>query len=112
MRELRKEDYRAFQPFKIGVCIDCKGLYLKQTWNKRCGNCSYGSSRTMKALLTEQQLLELLDLQKAMIKYNQDKVNKMEAEELAAEKKETDELREEVRKKYETAVLGNKTKHG
>lgn len=111
MRQCKKEDYRC-APYKKGKCEKCRKIFLRQSWNKYCVNCSYGNiaKRKMRALLTEEQALDLLDIQHKMMDVNQAIVDKMDADELAREKQELEELRTRVYQKYFNEIIGKNEK--
>ncbi len=107
MIQRRKEKFDT-NPLQPKGCKICSTVFLSDfSASKYCINCNpHLTTLRKKVLLTESQLMDLLDLQWSMIMANTLEAEKAEQEEIAAEKLYYEELRKKVWNKYSKAVIG------
>ena len=91
----------SIMPMTLKMCSKCRTPMLGHGWTKKCVNCNIQYANVKKkALLTERQLMDLLDLQWQMMEVNNLLLQKERAEEAANEQRELEEMVQRIRAKY------------
>jgi hypothetical protein len=95
------------KPFSLKTCEKCGSLFYVEKKGRHCINCNpqYAFSNK-RVLLTEKQIMEIWELQWAMMDLNLLKANRIDVETEKAERREREETIARIKAKYEKAVLG------
>ncbi len=98
------------KPFSLKTCEKCGSLFYVEKKGRYCINCNpqFSFSNT-RVLLTEKQIIEIWELQWAMMDLNLLEANRIDVENEAAERREREETVARIKAKYENAVLGRQT---